>query len=108
MSFAEDVTVLGDVSPSVCSALLEKLTQIVSAVAVENVVVPVGETNGSSDIAPDIIPPPPGFPPFSWPIFVVDVDIEQSCFPFGDDCSPDVLTSQPYSGAAVLADYSGS
>ena len=50
---------------------------------------------GSSDITPDIIPPPPGFPPFSWPIVVGIVDIEQSCFPFGDDCSTDVLTGQP-------------
>ena len=74
--FADDVTVLGDVSPSVCSPLLEKPTPIVSAVVVDDVVVPEGETNCSSDVAPDVIPPPPGFPPFSWPIIVGHVAIE--------------------------------
>ena len=54
-----------------------------------------GETIGSSDIAPDFIPPPPGFPPFSWPVIIGNVNIEQSCFPFGDERSPDVRHSQP-------------
>ena len=95
MSFDDDVTVLGDVLTSVCSPLLEKLTPIVSAVVVDDVVVPEGETNGSSDVAPDVIPPPSGFPPFSWPIVVGHVAIEQSGFLFGDGGSPDVLASQP-------------
>ena len=95
VSFADDVTVLGDVSPSGCSPLLEKLTPIVSAFVVDDVVVPEGETNGSSDVDPDVIPHPPGFPPFSWSIVVGHVAIEQSCFPFGDGGSPDFLTSQP-------------
>ena len=92
VSFAEDVTVLGDVSPSVCSPKHGTPTQLVSAVADEDVIVAVGETNGSSDTAPDIIPPPPGFSPFSWPVDDGNMDIEQSCFPFNVDWSPDILT----------------
>ena len=41
VSFAEDVTVLGDVSPSVCSP------ELVSVVAEDDVITPVGETMGS-------------------------------------------------------------
>ena len=77
-----------------CSPFLEKPTPIVSAV-VDDVVILEGETNGSSDVVPDVIPPHPGFPPFSWPIVVGHVAIEQSGFPFGDGGSPDVLTNQP-------------
>ena len=95
MLFAKDVTVLGDVSPSVCSPQHGTPTQRVSAVADEDVIVPVGETNGSSDTAPDIIPPPPGFSPFSWPVDDGNMDIDQLCFPFNVDCSPDVLTGRP-------------
>ena len=39
VSFADDVTVLGDASPSVCSPLLQKPTPIVSAVIVSAVIV---------------------------------------------------------------------
>ena len=95
VSFAEDVTVLGDVSPLVCSPKHGTPTQLVSAVADDDVIVPVGETNGSSDTAPDIIPPPLGFSPFSWPVDDGNMDIEQSCFPLNVDCSPDVLTGRP-------------
>ena len=59
VSFAEDVTMLGsvctDVSPSVCSPLIGEPTQLVSAVSVDDVDVPVGETIGSSDIVPEIV-----------------------------------------------------
>ena len=95
VSFADDVTVLGDVSTSVCSPLLQKPTPIVSYLIVSLPVIPEGETNGSSDVVPDVIPPPPGLPPFSWPIAVGHVAIKQSGFPFGDGGSPDVLASQP-------------
>ena len=95
VSFAKDVTVLGDVSPSVCSPLIGEPRQLVSAVSVDDVDAPVGETIGSSDIVPAIIAPPPGFPPFSWLVVVGNVNIEQSCFPFGDEHSPDVRQSQP-------------
>ena len=95
VSFADDVTVLGDVSPSVCSPLPQKLTPIMSGVVVDEVVVPEWETNGSPDVVPDVSPPPPGFPPFSWPIAVGHVAIEQSGCPSGDGGSPDVPASQP-------------
>ena len=42
-----------------CSPFLEKPTPIVSAV-VDDVVILEGETNGSSDVVPDVIPPHPG------------------------------------------------
>ena len=66
VSFAEDVTMLGDVSPSVCSPEQGTPTQLVSAVAEEDVIAPVGEPIGSSSTAPASLPPPPGFSPFSW------------------------------------------
>ena len=59
VSFADDVTLLGEVSPSVCSPVLGKPAPIVSAVVVDDVVIPEGETNGSSDVIPDVFPPPP-------------------------------------------------
>ena len=95
MSFADDVTKLGEVSPSVCLPVLEEPTPIVSAVIVDDVAIPEGETNGSSDVVPDVIPPPPGVPPFSWPIVIGHVAIEQSGSPFGDGGAPDVLASHP-------------
>ena len=61
VSFAEDVTMLGDVSPSVCSPEQGTPTQLVSAVAEEDVIAPVGEPIGSSSTAPAILPPLPGF-----------------------------------------------
>ena len=105
VSFVEDVTVLGDVSPSVCSPKHGTPTQLVSVFADEDVIVPVGETNGSSDTAPDIIPPPPGFSPFSWPVDDGNMDIVFS-FQRG------LFTRRSYStsgcGAIVITDYSGS
>ena len=95
VSFAEDVTMLGDVSPSVCSPEHGTLTQLVPAVAEEDIIVPVGETISSSDTASDIIPPPPGFSPFSWPVDDGNMDNEQSRFPFNVDYSPDVLAGRP-------------
>ena len=61
VSFAEDVTVLVDVSPSVCSPERGTPTQLVPVVAEDDVITPVGETIASSDASPTIIPPPPGF-----------------------------------------------
>ena len=46
--------------------------------------------NGPSDVVPDVIPPPPGFPLFSWPIVSEHVTIEQSGSPLGDGGPPDV------------------
>ena len=81
VSFAEDVTMLGEASPSVWRSRRRYSGG--------------GDENGSSDVVPDVIPPPPGFPPFSWPIVIGHVAIEQSGSPFQDGGSPDVLASQP-------------
>ena len=62
----------------------------------DDVVIPEGETNEPSDVVPDDIPPPPGFPPFSWPIARDHVAIEQSGSPLGDGDSPDILVSHSY------------
>ena len=94
VSFAEDVTMLGDVSPSVCSPEQGTPTQLVSVVAEEDVITPVGEPISSSSTAPATLPLPPGFSPFSWPVDDGNMDNEQSCFPFDVDCSPDVLVRQ--------------
>ena len=74
VSFAEDVTVLGDVSPSVCSPERGTPTQLVSVANEDDVIMSVGETIGSSDAVPNILPPPPGFSQFSWPFDDVHVN----------------------------------
>ena len=86
---------LGVVSPSVCSPVLEEPTSLVSAVFVDDVIIPEGETNGPSEVVPDVIPPPPGFSPFSWSIVSGQVAIEHSGSLLGDGGSPDILVSQP-------------
>ena len=68
---------------------------LVSAVVGDDVVIPEGEMNGPCEVVPDVITPPPGFPPFSWPIVSGQVAIEQSGSPLGDGGSPDILVSQP-------------
>ena len=78
-----------------CSPVLEEPAPLVSPVVVEYVVIPEGETNGPSDVVPDVIPPPPGLPPFSWPIASEHVAVERSGSPLGDGASPDVLVSNP-------------
>ena len=93
VSFADNVTMLGVMPPSVCLPVLEEPTPLVSSVVMDDVVIPEGETNGHSEVVPDIIPPPPGFPPFSWLIVSEHVAIEQSGSPLGDGGSPDVLVS---------------
>ena len=93
VSFADNVTILGVMPPSVCSPVLEEPTPLVSLVIMDDVFIPEGGTNEPSDVVPDVIPPPPGFPPFSWPIVSKHVAIEQSGSPLGDGVSPDVLVS---------------
>ena len=95
VSFAEDVTVLGDVSPSVCSPERGTPTQLVSMVAEDDVITQMGETIASSDASPTIIPPPPGFSKFSWPVDDWSVGNEQSRLTFNVDfpsCTPDGST----------------
>ena len=101
VSFAAEVTMLGDVSPSVCSLEQGTPMQLVSAVTEEDVVAPVGEPFGSSLTAPASLLPPPGFSPFSWPVDGGNMDIDLSCFPFNVDCSPDVLVGQLSVGSSL-------
>ena len=108
MLFADDVTMLGEVSPSVCSPVLEEPTPIVSAVVVDDVVIPEGETIGSSDVVPDVIPPRPGFPLFSFPRSSLVMSHQTVRFSVwrwwftGRSCKPSEC------GAAVLTDCAGS
>ena len=78
-----------------CAPLVRQPTQIVSAAVQDEVVVPEEETNGSPDVVPDVIPPPQGFLPFSWPLALKHVEIEQSGCSSGDGGSPDIPASQP-------------
>ena len=89
VSFADNVTMLGVMPPCVCSPVLEEPTPLVSSVVMDDVVIPEGETNEPSDVVPDVIPHPLGFPPFSWPIAHDHVAIKQSGSPLGDGGSPD-------------------
>ena len=89
---------MGEVSPSVCSPERGTPTQLVSVVAEDDVITPVGETIDSSDAFPNILPPPPGFSQFSWPFDDWSVTNEQSRFAFNEDsrsCSPDVIAGRP-------------
>ena len=67
MTFADDASMLAVGSPTMCSPLLEEPAPLVSPIVVEDVVIPEGKMYQLSDVVPDAIPPPPGFPPFSWP-----------------------------------------
>ena len=49
-----------------CSPVLEEPALLVSPTVVGDVVYTEGEYE-ISDVVSDAIPPPPGFPPFSWP-----------------------------------------
>ena len=89
-----NVTMLGVMPPSVCSPVLEEPAPFVSSVVMDDVVILEGETNEPSDVVPDVIPPPPDFPPFSCPIARDHVAFEQSGSPLGDGGSPDVLVSE--------------
>ena len=95
VSFADDVSMLAVGSPTVCSPVLEEPVPLVSPIVVEDVVIPEGETYGSSDVVPDTISPPPGFPPFSWLIVSECVAVERFGSSLGDDALPDVLVSNP-------------
>ena len=91
VSFAEEATVWGDVSPSMGSPEQGTSVQLVPSVTEEDVIAPVEGLIGSSSTAPAGLSPPPGFSPFSWPVDDGNLDIELSCFPFDVECSPDVL-----------------
>ena len=63
VTFADAISGLAVESPTVGSPVLEEPAPLVSATVVEDVVYMEGEMCELSDA----IPPPPGFPPFSWP-----------------------------------------
>ena len=97
------------VSTSVCSPVLEEPTPLVSTVVVDDVVIPEGEMVGPSDVVSDVIQPPPGFPPFSWPIGSGHVAIKQSDSSLGEGDSPDALVGHlevepPFSPIAQTQD----
>ena len=81
--------------PSVCSPEQGTPTQLMPAVAEEDVIAPVGEPIGRVSSAPAAgLPPPPGFSPFSWPVDDGNMDVDVLCFPFNVDCYPDVRLAQ--------------
>ena len=67
VSFASNVTVLGDVPPAVRSLDSGAQELIRLAVAEEDEMDTVEETSDAADTPPTIIPPPSGFSQFSWP-----------------------------------------
>ena len=67
VSFAEDVTVLGDASPPACSPEHGTPKLLDFAVAEDDVITPMRDTIACSDTSPTIIPPPLGFSKLSWP-----------------------------------------
>ena len=77
VTFADDVSMLAVGSPTVCSPVLEEPALLVSPIVV------------------DAIPPPPGVPPFYWPIASECVAVEQFSSLLGGGALPDVLVSNP-------------
>ena len=85
VSFADDVTMLGDTSSSVCSPDPGSPTQILPAVEEEDVIAPVGEPIRYVSSAPAAgLPPPPGFSPFSWPVDDGGVCVDLVCSDVSD------------------------
>ena len=68
VTFADDVSMPVVGSPTMCSPVLEEPAPFVFPIVLKDVVIPEGETYGPADVVLDATPPPPGFPPFSWPI----------------------------------------
>ena len=61
VSFAKDVTVLGDAPPPACSPEGGTQALLGSVVVEDDVIKTIGETIDCTDTPPTIIPPPPGF-----------------------------------------------
>ena len=69
VSFADEVTMLGDAESSVCSPEPESPPLILPVVEEEISEAPVGESIELVPSAPATsLPPPPGFSSFSWPV----------------------------------------
>ena len=75
--------------------MLEEPAPLVSPIVVEDVVIPEGKMYGLSDVLPDAILPPPGFPPFSWPTAGECVAVERFGSSLDGGALPDVLVSSP-------------
>ena len=96
VSFTDDVTMLGNTSPSVCSPDPGSPTQILYVVEEEVVITPVAEPIKFVSCAPAAgLKPPPGSSPFSWPVDDGGVDVDMSCFPFNVDGSPSLSPIDP-------------
>ena len=95
VTFAHDVFEPAVESPTVFSLVLEEPAPLVSPIVVEDVVYPEGELYGLSDVVSYAIPPPPGFPPFSWPNADEYVVIERFGSSLHGGSLPEVLVSSP-------------
>ena len=79
VSFADEVTMLGDADFPVCSPEAELLPLIWP---VEELIELVPSSLGSS------LSPPPGYSPFSWPVNDGGIDVDELCAGIGVDCLP--------------------
>ena len=98
VSFAEEVTVLGDASPPSCSPVGGSAVTEDDVVAEDDMVTTTGESVSGPDTPPPIIPPPPGFSTFSWPYDDWSVNNGQSLFTFTKNLSggvPDIPVGRP-------------
>ena len=95
VTFADDVSMPAVGSPTVCSPVLDEPAPLVFPIVVKDVVIPEGETYGPADVVLDAIPPPAGFPPFSWPIASECVAVERFGSSLSDGALPDGLVSNP-------------
>ena len=100
VSFAKDVTVLGDAPPPARSPECGTQALFGSVVAEDDVIETMGVTIDCTDTPPTIFPPPPGFSQFSWPYADWSVNNGQSLFPFTKD--PPRAASQIFLGDGRL------
>ena len=112
VSFADEVTMLGDEDSPECSPVLpplifpvvvEEVVDVPEPEALPSLILPVVEEFNSSapvvtrvDLVPIAtgsgLPPPPGFSPFVWPVDDGVMDVDDLCVQIGGDCS---LTFSP-------------
>ena len=107
VSFADEITMLGDAESPVCSP---ESPPLIFPVVVEEIsdapepespplILPVVVEEGSDAPVEELIelvpsasasslPPPPGFSPFSWPVEDGGMDVDELCSRIGVDCSP--------------------
>ena len=113
VSFADEVTMLGEedspeysqlVSPLILPVVVEEAV-VVSGTEVPSLILPVvEELNNGTPVADQVVmepstmesglPPPPGFPPFVWPVDDGGMDVDDLCTRISGDSS---LTLSPIS-----------